>query len=164
MSIREKLQSLPEAVFTGGGITIREIRDDDDLWYVTVECTLGPGQEEFVNPAGFSIGRAYLNPADNVPCVICLESGERIGYIIFREWLAEGDAYTWSYYLDKDWQGQGYGEKAARLAVRILKTADAGMPVKLSTEQENRKAQRLYQKIGFRKLDEMDGDDLVFGL
>ena len=164
MSIREKLRSLPESAFSQDGLTIREIRDDDDLWYVTAECALAPGQEDFVNPAGFSIGRAWLHPADNVPCVICLETGERIGYIVLREWLGAGKAYNWSYFLDKGWQGRGYGKKAAALAVRILKAADPAMPIKLSTEAENAKAQRLYTSIGFRKLEEMDGDDLVFGL
>ena len=164
MSVRDKLCGLPEECFSGEGLVIREIRDDDDLWYATVECALASGQEDFVNPAGFAIGRAYLHPEANVPCVICLESGERIGFMIFRDWLGAGTAYSWSYYLDKDWQGRGYGKSAARLAVRILKAADQAMPIKLSTEQANEKAQRLYGSIGFRKLDEMDGDDLVFGL
>ena len=162
MSIREKVRSLPEAAFSMDGIVIREIWDDDDLWYAVVECALAPGQEKLVNPAGFSIGRAWLYPEDNIPCVICLEGGERIGYIVLRRWLGDGAAYSWSYYLDKNWQGRGYGTKAARLAVQILKSADPEMPIKLSTEAENVKAQRLYQSIGFRKLDELDGEDLVF--
>lgn len=164
MSIRQKLHALPEGVFSLDGLVIREIWDDGDLWYAAVECTLAPGQEDLVNPAGFSIGRAYLHPEANVPCVICLESGERIGFMIFRDWLGAGTAYSWSYYLDKNWQGRGYGKKAAELAVRILKAADPAMPIKLSTEQANEKAQQLYAGIGFRKLEELDGDDLVFCL
>lgn len=164
MSLREQWEKLPPEVFTGDGITIREIRDDDDLWYATAECTLAPGQEELVNPAGFDIGRAYLNPADHVPCVVCLEDGTRIGFLVFRRWLAAGAAYSWGYHLDRSWQGRGYGERAARLAVRILKAADGAMPIKLSAEAENTRAQRLYERIGFQRLDELDGDDLVFGL
>ena len=80
--------------------------------------------------------------------------------------LGKGSGWNdnWSYYLDKGWQGRGYGESAARLAIRILKTVDEAMPIKLSTEADNKKAQRLYEKIGFQKLDELDGDDLVFRL
>lgn len=163
-SLRENLEALPRAIFAAEGIVIREILDDDDLWYAVVECKLRPGQEEYVNPAGFSIGRAYLHPEDNVPCVICLESGERIGYLVLRTWAAEGDAYSWSYYMDGKFQGQGYGTKAARLAARILKAADGTKPVKLAVDADNQKAQALYQSIGFQKLDEMDGDELVFGL
>ena len=46
----------------------------------------------------------------------------------------------------------------------ILKAADPQMPIKLSTEADNIKAQRLYTSIGFVKSEEMDGDDLVFVL
>lgn len=160
----QTLLSLPKETFTRGGIVIRKIENDDDLWYAVIQCRLAPGQEDFVNPAGFSIGRAYLRPADNLPCVICRENGEPIGFIIFRRWLGRGEAYNWSYYLDQRWQGQGYGEKAARLAVQILKAAAPDMPIKLSTEADNHRAQALYQKIGFQKLDELDGDDFVFML
>ena len=162
--MREKWDGLPLDILTGGGLTIREVRDDGDLWFATAECALAPGQEELVNPAGFDIGRAYLNPADNVPCVICLEDGTRIGFIVFRMWLAAGTAYSWGYHLDRNWQGRGYGERAARLAIRFLKAMGGDMPIKLSAEVENTRAQRLYERIGFHRLDELDGDDLVFGL
>ena len=162
--MREKWDGLPLDILTGGGLTIREVRDDGDLWFATAECALAPGQEELVNPAGFDIGRAYLNPADNVPCVICLEDGTRIGFIVFRMWLAAGTAYSWGYHLDRNWQGRGYGERAARLAIRILKAMGGDMPIKLSAEVENTRAQRLYERIGVHRLDELDGDDLVFGL
>lgn len=162
MSLRDKLNTLPRETFRGERVSIRPITDDDDLWYATVECRLLPEQLDYVNPAGFSIGRAYLNPADNVPCVILDEDGKRIGYIVLREWHGESKDCSWSYYLDKDSQGRGYGRAAALLAVKILKTAAPDVPIKLSIEQKNVKAQRLYESIGFVRSDEMDGDDLVF--
>ena len=111
-------------------------------------------------PAGFSIGRAWLNPEANIPCII-RRGSTRIGYIVLRKWTGDS-ATSWSYYLDKDWQGQGYGKTAARLAVTILKTTVPELPIKLSAEKDNMKAHRLYQSIGFLLSDETDGDDLVF--
>ena len=162
MSFADKVKSLPKDVWISETVSIRRIENDDDLWYAVVECKLDPAQEEYVNPAGFSIGRAYLAPSDNVPCVICKSSGERIGYIVFRKWLGEGSGFNWSYYIDRESQGLGYGKAAARLAVKILKAVDSQMPIKLSTEVYNIKAQKLYCSIGFVKSDELDGDDLVF--
>lgn len=162
--LRDALAHMRAEQFTLEYIFIRPIRDDEDLWFATVECRLKPGQADFVNPAGFSIGRAYLNPEWNVPCVICRADGQRIGFLVFRQWIGASAAYDWSYYLDRQYQGQGFDKKAARLAVRILKAADPGTPIKLSVEASNEKAQTLYKSIGFTKLDEMDGDDLVFGL
>ena len=96
--------------------------------------------------------------------MICKADGERIGYLVLRTWIGRSvDAASWSYYLDAACQGQGLGKKAAMLAVHILKTAGI-QHLRLSTEAGNVKAQRLYTDIGFMKLDELDGDDLVFGL
>lgn len=159
-SLRDRLHALPDCLFTDGDITIRPIRDDCDLWYAAVECELLPEQWNYVNPAGFSIGRAYLHPESNVPCVIL--HGERpIGYIVLREWLG-GSGTSWSYYIDYREQGRGCGVAAAKLAVRILKAAVPDEPVKLSVERDNEKGQRLYEKIGFTLSDKLDGDDLVF--
>lgn len=162
-SLRQLLRELPDEAWKTREIFIRPIQDEEDLWYATVECRLKPGQEEFVNPVGFSIGRAYLHPHDHVPCVICKADGKRIGYLVLRTWMGGNvDAASWSCYLDEADQGQGFGKKAAMLAVHILKTAGVEH-LRLSTEASNVKAQRLYMDIGFAKLDELDGDDLVFG-
>lgn len=160
----QKVKRLPKESWSAETVRIRPIENDDDLWYAVVECELTPEQEEFVNPAGFSIGRAYLDPRDNVPCVICKTDGERIGYIVFRKWSGEGRNFNWSYYIDKKYQGQGYGKAAARLAVKILKAVDPDVPIKLSAEASNVRAQELYRSVGFKKTDELDGDDLVFVL
>lgn len=164
MSLRDKLNALPKALFHGERVSIRPIANDDDLWYAVAECKLLPGQEDFVNPAGFSIGRAYLHPESNYPCVILSETGDRIGYIVLRSWLGDGEAYSWSYYLDKNRQGYGYGKAAAELAVKLLKAAAPELPVKLSAEPDNDRAQKLYRSVGFTLSGERDGDDLVFVL
>lgn len=159
-SLKQRINSLSPDIFSMDGISILPIRDDSDLWFATVECRLAPGQEDYVNPAGFSIGRAWLNPEANIPCII-RRGSTRIGYIVLRKWTGD-NATSWSYYLDIDWQGQGYGKTAARLAVKILKSAMPELPVKLSAEKDNMKAQNLYKSIGFLLSDEIDGDDLVF--
>ena len=159
-TLKERFDRVPSEMRTLEGISIAPIRDDYDLWFATVECTLAPGQEDFVNPAGFSIGRAYLRPDDHIPCIIW-HGESRIGYIILRKWVGS-EATSWSYYLDKTWQGKGFGKTAARLAVQILKAAMPELPIKLAAEKDNEKAHRLYQAIGFQLSNELDGDDLVF--
>lgn len=159
-NLKQRIDALSSDTFSFGDIRICPIRDDDDLWFATVECRLAPGQEEFVNPAGFSIGRAYLHPEDHVPCIIW-KGTSRIGYIVLREWFGSSST-SWSYYLDASQQGHGYGKNAARLAIQILKAAEPMLPIKLSAEKENVKAHRLYQSLGFLLTNELDGDDLVF--
>ncbi len=161
-SLLDLIKNLPRNIWLSETVRIRKIENDDDLWYAVAECNIFPEQEELVNPAGFSIGRAYLAPNDNIPCVICKADGERIGFIVFRKWSGSDQGFNWSYFIDQKFQGMGYGKAAAKLAIKILKAADPQMPIKLSTEALNTNAQNLYQAIGFTKSDELDGDDLVF--
>ena len=158
------LSRMPSEAFAGDRVFFRHIQAQKDLVYAIFECQLTEEQQELVNPAGFSIGRAYLDPGSNFPCVICTTEGQPIGFIHFLRWLGQGSAVSCSFYIDSRHQGQGYGRDAARLAVKLLKTAFPGERIKLSTDAANEKAQALYLSLGFQKLDEMDGDDLVFGL
>lgn len=156
------IKDLPSDIWQSETVGIRRIENDEDLWYAVAECRILPEQEEFVNPAGFSIGRAYLAPKDNVPCVICKADDERIGFIVLRKWSGSDRGFNWSYFIDRKFQGLGYGKAAAGLAVKILRAADPEMPIKLSAEAGNIRAQKLYRSLGFTESDELDGDDLVF--
>jgi len=164
LSFSQTLSDLPTERFSDNKVTIRPIRTEEDLAYAIFVCQLTPEQQALVNPAGFSIGRAFLNPNDNLPCLICTAEGRPIGFILFLRWLGAGAAVSWSFFIDSRHQRQGYGRAAAALAVQLLKAAFPDEPIKLSTEAANAKAQALYRSLGFRQLDEMDGDDLVFCL
>ena len=164
ISLRTALERMEEDLWSNERVCFRPLRTEADLIYATMECHLPKEQEDMVNPAWFSIGRAYLFREDNYPCIICTTQGQPIGFIDLTRWLGQGDAYSWSFYIDRDHQGKGYGKSAARLAIRLLKAADPAKPIKLATEQSNEKAQQLYTSLGFRQLAELDGDDLVFGL
>lgn len=164
MSLRTDLERVAKPLWRGERVGVKPIETQDELLYALFFCRLTEEQQALVNPAGFSIGRAYLYPADNVPCLVYDERNEPVGFIQFAKWLGEGDAYTWSFFIGTEYQGQGYGKCAARLAVNLLKTANPAMPIKLATEKDNEPAQRLYRSLGFLLLPETDGDDLVFGL
>ena len=165
MSLRNALEKLADTYWQNAKAKIRPILTEDDLIYAMYDCQLTDEQKELVNPAWFSVGRAYLCREDNYPCIIYNEINEPVGFINLCKWLGDGNAsYSWSYFIDYRHQGQGYGKNAARLAVDILKAADPEKQIKLATEVCNTKAHALYLSLGFEKLDETDGDDLVFGL
>ena len=164
MALRKELKAIDAACWGGSRVCFRPLETEEDLIYACYACQLTDEQRELVNPAWFSVGRAYLFPEDNYPCLICSERGEPVGFINLDTWLGEGDAYSWSYFIDKGQQGKGYGKAAAELAIRLLKAADPEKPIKLATEKDNECAQRLYASLGFQLLPELDGEDLVFGL
>lgn len=178
MNLRRKLQMLPRDCFSmDNKIIFKEINSDDDLAIAVCELTLPPEQQAFVNPAGFSIGRAYLFPNDNVPYLIyAMEQDQEIpiGFIVLRFCYYTEDTRSWNHYIKHpprtNWsyfiipcrQGKGYGTLAAKLAMGLLLKVAPEYPIELTTEQENEKAQRLYMRLGFKKTDELDGDDFVF--
>ncbi len=163
MSLRDDLLKVTSEYWENEHVKIKPLETEADLIYAAHECELTDEQRELVSPVWFYVGRAYLHREDHYPCIICNERGERIGFISFSKWFG-GDAYSWGYFIDKHSQGKGYGKAAARLAVQVLKKANPEIPIKLATEECNLKAQSLYASLGFEKLNEMDGDDLVFGL
>ena len=164
MALRKALEAVEGRLWSVTRVHIKPLKTETDLIYAAYECQLSKEQQDLVNPAWFSIGRAYLFGDDNYPCIIYNEQMTPIGFINLCKWLGEGDAYSWSYFIDKRHQGKGYGKAAAQLAIQILKAADPVKPIKLATEHCNEKAQRLYADLGFKLLPELDGDDIVFGL
>ena len=67
MSLREKPERLPADTFIGERVQITPIRNEADLLCALFDCNLKEGQVDLVNPASFSIGRAYLKPKRYVP-------------------------------------------------------------------------------------------------
>ena len=163
-SLSAVLKKLPKDVLSNETVFFRHIENESDLAYALFDCRLKEEQRDLVTPASFSIGRAYLNPRDHFPCVICTLDGTPVGFINLLRWLGLGDGVTWSIYIDAAAQGRGCGKAAARLAVKVLKTAFPEETLKLSVVAENHKARALYLSLGFRLLDELDGNDLVYGL
>lgn len=161
MSLRADLEKLTDEHWENTHVKIRPLLTEDDLIYAGYDCQLTNEQKELVNPFWFSIGRAYLFREDNYPCIIYNACNKPVGFINLNKF---GDAYSWSYFIDKNHQRKGYGKYAAQLAVHILKSANPQKQIKLTTEICNTPAQTLYTSLGFQKLDEMDGDDIVFGL
>ena len=164
MSLRGDLEKISDKHWQNARVKIKPLSTMDDVIYAGYDCKLTNEQKDLVNPFWFSIGRAYLFREDNYPCIIYNECDKPVGFIILSKWLANGDAYSWSYFIDKDQQGKGYGKQTAQLVVQILKTANPSKCIKLATEVSNKKAQQLYTSLGFKLLSEKDGDDLVFAL
>ena len=164
MSLRTDLESISLQHWQNAYVKIKPISTEAELIYAGYECQLPEEQKELVGPFWFSIGRAYLFKEDYYPCIIYTACDEPIGFINFSKWLGSDDAYSWSFYIDKNHQGKGFGKQTAQLAIDILKSANSQKKIKLATEVSNTKAHGLYLSLGFRKLDEMDGDDFVFGL
>ena len=162
MTFRDNIFSLDTGAFSNENVSIKPLAEERDLIYACYECRLAKGQEDLVSPMWFTMGRAYLHPENNYPCIIYNEKEERIGFINLCVLVGVDEACTWSCFIDERHQGKGYGKGVASLAISILKEAFPNRPIRLSSEQRNARAHHIYSSLGFIKLDELDGDDFVF--
>ena len=110
MTLREALEGVNDSLWSDGQVSIRPIQTEADLIYAAMDCQLTEAQRDLVNPAWFSIGRAYLFREDNLPCLIYADE-QPVGFISLGKWLAKGDAWSWSFFVNKAHQGKGYGRR-----------------------------------------------------
>ena len=153
-----------KSILSNDVLYFKPITSEEDLIYCCFECELEDEQKNLVNPPFFSIARAYLKPDNVYPFIIYDKLDNKIGFICLLKWLGKGDAFSFSFLIDKNHQRKGYGTNSIKLAIDILKTIDDNKPIKIAVEKVNEKAQKLYESLGFKKLDELDGDDLVYSL
>ena len=153
-----------KTVLSNQVVCFKPVVSEEDLIYCCFECELENEQKDLVNPPFFSIARAYLNPNNVYPFIIYDNLGNKVGFICLLKWLGKGDGFSFSLLIDKHFQKRGYGTNSIKLAIDILKTIDSNKPIKIAVEESNKKAQNLYKSLGFTKLDELDGDDLVYSL
>ena len=151
-------------VFGDESIYFKPVTCDEDLYYCCLDYQLEELQKDLVNPPYVSISRAYTNPYAFYPFIIRDSNDNNIGFISLNKWIGKEEALSFSLLIDKRYQGKGYGTKAIKLAINILKAVNKDTPIKVATEKINKKAQELYLSLGFKKLDELDGGDLVFAL
>lgn len=153
-----------KSILSNDVLYFKPVTSEEDLIYCCFECELKDDQKDLVNPPFFSIARAYLKPDNVYPFIIYDKLDNKVGFICLLKWLGKGDAFSFSFLIDKNHQRKGYGTNSIKLAIDILKTIDDNKQIKIAVEKVNEKAQKLYESLGFKKLDELDGDDLVYSL
>ena len=77
--------------------------------------------------------------------------------------VAKGNYNLWRLMIDREYQNQGYGKEAIRLALEFIKLFPCGKAEYcwLSYEPENEVARQLYRSFGFVETGEMDGEELI---
>ena len=126
MSLRSDLENLGVMCWQNDQVKISPLTTEADLIYAGYECQLADEQKDLVSPFWFIIGRAYLSRENNFPCIIYNEAGDHIGFINLFRWIGNGDAYSWSYFIDKKHQGKGYGKVSYADGQTCLNTTAKG--------------------------------------
>ena len=163
MDIRKSIGTLKEEAFESDRMLFKPLEDERDLWSMG-DLYLPEEQADLVNPLWFSLGRAYIKPHENLPCLILSKNDNKlIGFIQLCRFLGcEEESVTWSLFIIPEYQGKGYGKESVMLATEILRAAFPELKIKVAVEQANIRAQGIYNSLGLSFTGEMDGTDFVF--
>ena len=121
-------------------------------------------QEKFVASTAKSLAYAYVYSIATTPYAIYLDT-QLIGYcsVIFD---SEEQLYNlWHFLIDTNYQAQGYGKRALKEILHLIKYQKnrQANALALTVEEENSIARRLYESMGFYYTNLKDEDhELIY--
>ena len=165
---------------TEGDLALRTMRDDDADYGLLVRWRAQPHVHDWWEPDNpapdLETVRDHYGPRaraedPTTSCIIELD-GTPIGYLQFYRWLgwpeeaealevgADEDTFGIDIFIGQpDLIGHGIGTRAVSLICEYLERQHGATAVALTTESTNLRAQRAYEKAGFRKVREVFDTD-----
>jgi aminoglycoside 6'-N-acetyltransferase len=156
-----------------GDLSIRAMRDEPAEYELISRWRSAPHVHEWWDPdeppltpegAAAQYGARARGEEPTTACIVELD-GLPIGYLQFYRWLAwpgandeldiEADPDTYGIDLfigDQALIGRGIGTRLVQLVCRHLESERDASWIALTTEVDNVRAQRAYEKAGFRKV------------
>lgn len=121
-------------------------------------------QRHFVSDRASLLARAWAYRNQNSRARMICDDGVPVGMLLYYDW-AEGGEYVFSQlFIDKRWQGRGFGEQAARLALEEMRADGRYDRVCLCYVEGDEPARRLYEKLGFVHTGCVDEDEVIMVL
>jgi aminoglycoside 6'-N-acetyltransferase len=156
-----------------GNLTVRAMRDDDADYGLLVRWRAEPHVHEWWEPDNpapdLQTVRAHYGPRTRAEdpttaCIIELD-GTPVGYMQFYRWIGwpeeaealevdpDQDTFGIDIFIgERDLISRGIGTRAVALMCEHLERDRGATAVALTTERTNLRAQRAYEKAGFRKV------------
>jgi aminoglycoside 6'-N-acetyltransferase len=159
-----------------GALAVRTMGDEDAEYALIVRWRAQPHVHEWWDPDDppptLEQVRAHYGPRvrGEDPTTACLieTDGTPIGYVQFYRWLAwpddeavldvgaDPDTFGLDLFIgEPDLIGRGLGTRVVDLVCTYLERERGASAVALTTERTNLRAQRAYEKAGFRKVREV---------
>ncbi len=121
-------------------------------------------QRRFVSGPGGILARAYAYRGLGSQARLILDGDIPVGMLLYYNWPERGQ-YVFSHLLiDQRYQRRGFGEAAARLALDEMRADGRYSQVGLCYVEGDEPARLLYEKLGFRRTGEADGDEIIMEL
>ncbi|MBP1907690.1 diamine N-acetyltransferase [Paenibacillus turicensis] len=116
--------------------------------------------EQFVASNVISIAQSKYMPAMETKAIY--EDDEMVGFVMYG--IDEGELWIMRYMIDYRYQGKGFGKLALGLIIDEVWKSYTEQQIKISIEPENKKAKKLYERLGFVDTNTFEDDELVMVL
>jgi diamine N-acetyltransferase len=151
------------------GLSLREITQEN--WRAALGLAVFPEQQrfiaDFVPIAAIALAKAYIRPGGLVwiPYAFYVDT-EMMGFTELAYEPESTDNYwIFHFFIDRRYQGLGYGKEALRLFLRFIQDQHAlCQAIQLTVHPENAHAQRLYLSAGFQPTGTTLSDEPVYQL
>ncbi|MCI0573348.1 MAG: GNAT family N-acetyltransferase [Myxococcaceae bacterium] len=140
-------------------------------WRDALALGVHPAQQRFVAdvepPAAIALAKAYVRPS-GIPVVpFGIYAGiAMVGFLVLAYEPGSEENYWLShFFVDRRYQGQGYGGRALETLARKLEAEHPSCrALQLTVHAENQRARRLYEKVGFTELRALSDGEHVYRL
>jgi diamine N-acetyltransferase len=138
-------------------IQLRPITADN--WEEVVALRLSPGQKHLFTPNWYALLQAIYEGGQTLAIYA---QDTLVGFTRVHLVPEAGDAHIFSFMIDQDYQGFGYGRTALRELVALLRAQDGIHTLWLTVSPNNFSAVQLFESEGFLATGDMDFDEAVY--
>lgn len=131
---------------------------NEDNFSSCIKIKTSVENNDYVDDVVYSIAEAYLYK-DASECFAITKDGLVIGFISI--YYGEDNYQIINFVIDEAYRSRGYGSEAARLCLDYFKREFNAKRVSLPVHIDNKRAQKFWERLGFKLSDTIE-DDYVF--
>ncbi|HEK9099095.1 GNAT family N-acetyltransferase [Bacillus pfraonensis] len=135
-------------------VTLKKITSDN--WREALTLSVNIEQQKFVSeitpPVAIALAKAYIRPDDKMIEPFGIYHNEKmVGFFnLHYEPDCQKDFWLFHFFIDKGYQGKGFGATAIKAIIDHIKTVHLSCHrIRLTVHPENASGQKFYKKLGF---------------
>ncbi|HEX5689760.1 MAG TPA: GNAT family N-acetyltransferase [Roseiflexaceae bacterium] len=133
---------------------------DKDNWRFVAKLKVSEEQRAFVVEPTYYLTMCCYSEIGWKP--LAIYAGDQvIGMLMWAIDPADGSCWLGGVMIDQNSQGRGYGTRALKTTLDMLRSEHGHRHFALSYEPKNLVAKHIYSSLGFVETDEWDGDEIV---
>lgn len=138
-----------------------------DNWEEAIKMKVKESQRDFVPSAAVSLAKVYIKPdGDAIEYIpFSIYDNEQIVGFIMHAYEPDTANMYWinGFFIDKNYQGRGYGRPALAEMIGWIKTKFPQCEeIRLTVHKDNHHARNLYKNFGFSPTGEIWGEEEVY--